>query len=330
MKRKSLLVYIAAVSSLAAGLVLFFRDFLFHENLHTVIAGDVYRSAQPSPEMLERWTRTIGLRSLINLKGANPQDRTEGATTRTAIAAGLDIQYVRLSARRWPSPAEVEQLIAGLDAAPRPVLIHCHGGTDRSGLAAAIALLLEGRGPERAGKQFSLEFGYPGSLLGSDLPGFVESYRDWLANSKQPHTAQRFRAWVRTDYVAYYYEADLEFAPLPVPLRAAQPFTLEVRVTNRSSQPIPMRCTEHEGVRLSLSLRSLEPEGASAGAARERRFCNSAAELAPHASVVVETTEYSLESPGTYEFAADLVDENREHFFADMGSRVARTTFTVH
>ena len=56
-----------------------------------------------------------------------------------ADADQLDVRYVRLSARRWPSPAEIEKLVSHLESAERPVLIHCQGGTDRSGLAAAIA-----------------------------------------------------------------------------------------------------------------------------------------------------------------------------------------------
>lgn len=325
MTRRSI-VCTAIAFILAAAFGINFRSFLFQENLHSVIADDVYRSAQPSPEMLEYWIETIGLRSLINLKGGNLVDRELSASTRTAIAAGLDVQYVRLSARRWPSPAEVERLIASLDTAPRPVLIHCHGGTDRSGLAAAIALLLAGQSLDRASEQFSLEFGYPGALLGSDLPGFLTSYREWLENSGQSHTPGRFRSWVKTDYVAYYYEADLEFSPLPATLRAGEPFALTVRITNRSSQPIPMSCTAGGGVRLSLRLRSLEPD---AGSLNERRFCNRTEALAPQATILVQTSKYELESPGSYEFTADLVDENREHFFADMGSRITRQIVAI-
>jgi protein tyrosine/serine phosphatase len=120
---------------------------------------------------------------VINLKG---QGAGSTAYTQAADAGQLDVRYVRLSARRWPSPAEIEKLVSHLESAERPVLIHCQGGTDRSGLAAAIALLLAGESPELASEQFSLKFGYPGPVLGSDLPGFLASYRAWLSDRNCP------------------------------------------------------------------------------------------------------------------------------------------------
>jgi hypothetical protein len=45
---------------------------------------------------------------------------------------------------------------------------------------------------------------------------------------------------------------------------------------------------------------------------------------------VVVTGTYDIEDPGLYEFSADLVDEFEEHFFADMGSQIARQTIAIH
>ncbi len=239
---------VPGVLTLAALVIFQFGNYLFRGNLHTVIPGQIYRSAEPTPASLARWIESI-------------------------------------------------------------------------------ALLLEGQGLDRASEQFSLKFGYPGSLLGSDLPGFLVSYRDWLASEELSHTAERFRSWVRTEYVAYYYEADLEFSSVPETLRAGEPFSLRISATNRSNQPIPMNCAPGQGVRLSLRLRSLEPGG---GKLRELRFCNRAELLAPAATTVVTAGIYDLGAPGSYEFAADLVDEFEEHFFADMGSQISRHTITIH
>lgn len=300
---------------------------LFDGNLHAVIDGQVYRSAQPAPDQLRHWTETYGLRSLVNLKGGDAPDRDSHDTIAAAREAGLDVGYVRLSARRLPSPAEVERLIDRLDHAPRPVLLHCQGGTDRSGLAAAVALLLAGRSIDAAADQFSLAYGYLGPALGSDLPAFVASYRAWLAANGVEHTPARFRRWVAEDYIAYYYEARLAFEPLPRAAKTGEPFALTLRVTNASPEPIPMSCTEGAGVRLSLRLRRLEAAGHELS---ERRFCRDAQALAPGAQVQIVAGNYRLRDPGRYEFAADLVDEAREHWFADMGSNVGRLTLTVY
>ncbi|MCP5045392.1 MAG: dual specificity protein phosphatase family protein [bacterium] len=325
MKPRKRVVTVFVLVALAV-LVFELRHFLFAGNLHSVIDGAVYRSAQPTPERLRAWTQALGLRSLINLKGGDPNEREDDATARAAVSAGLDVRYVRLSARRWPSPAEVERLITSLDDAPRPILLHCQGGTDRSGLAAAIALLLEGRSLDEASKQFALAYGYPGRALGSDLPGFLTSYRGWLAQRGGAHSPEQFRRWVTQDYVAYYYEAELAFEPLPAHALAGEPFSLTVRITNKSPEPIPMSCTEGAGVRLSLRLRQLEAGGRNLA---ERRFCDEAEPLAPGGQVRVIAGDYRLHPSGRYEFAADLVDEHREHWFEDMGSTVERLTLTV-
>ena len=41
-------------------------------NLHTVIPGRVYRCAQPSPNKLERLVHAHGIRTVLNLRGPNP------------------------------------------------------------------------------------------------------------------------------------------------------------------------------------------------------------------------------------------------------------------
>ncbi|MFT5441665.1 MAG: protein tyrosine/serine phosphatase [Myxococcota bacterium] len=309
------------------GVGFYFQNFLFRENLHTVVEGKLYRSAQPSPEGLSKWIESKGLRSVINLKGGAAEDRASNATIQTALRANLNIQYVRLSARRWPSPAEVEQIITALDTATPPVLLHCQGGTDRSGLASAIAVLLGGQSVDRAREQFAIRYGYPGATLGSDLPGFLESYQHWLDADNVPHTPGRFRRWAATDYVAYFYEAEIEIASPSTRPTAGEAFAFEVRVTNRSAQAIPMHCDEGVGVRLSMRLRVVEPDPRPL---RERRFCSDKGPLAPGASAIITASGYKLGTAGRYEFRADLVDEKNEHLFVDMGSQLATHTITVY
>lgn len=305
---------------------IYFRNFLFRENLHPVIVHDVYRSAQPSPEGLTRAIESIGLRSVINLKNSNPGDRNLETVVQVDGMRKVDFRYVRLSARRLPSPSEVEQVIETLRYAARPVLIHCQNGTDRSGLASAIALLMDGRGVDEARKQFALAYGYPGETFGSDLPDFLDRYQAFLDADGLDHSPERFEAWVHVDYIAYYYEAQLEFILPQQELQAGVPFRLQVRVTNQSDQPIPMRCGEGEGVRVSVRLQALAPNPRKLG---ERRFCKDDRPLAPGEQIVVESDEYRLASAGRYEWTADLVDESKEHFFADMGSVTTKALIDI-
>lgn len=54
-------------------------------NFHSVVAGEVYRSAQPSGATLSRYQRDYGIRTVINLRGENASEawyQDEIATSR--------------------------------------------------------------------------------------------------------------------------------------------------------------------------------------------------------------------------------------------------------
>jgi protein tyrosine/serine phosphatase len=56
---------------------------------------------------------------------------------------------------------EMDDLISLLRQAPKPVLIHCLGGADRSGLVSALYLFaIEGRSPGEAAKELSIWTGH--------------------------------------------------------------------------------------------------------------------------------------------------------------------------
>ena len=131
-------------------------------NYHEVIAGEIYRSAQRSGAELTRRIRQDGIRSVVNLRGSQT-DRgwydEEIAATRAAGGAHFDL---RMSAARHMDRAGAEALVALIRAAPKPVLIHCEGGSDRTGLATALYLAATGHPLDEAGGQLSVRYGFVG------------------------------------------------------------------------------------------------------------------------------------------------------------------------
>lgn len=66
-----------------------------------------------------------------------------------------------MSASEQLPEARARELLELLRRAPKPILIHCQGGADRSGLAAALYLAaIANAGEERAESQMSLRYGH--------------------------------------------------------------------------------------------------------------------------------------------------------------------------
>jgi protein tyrosine/serine phosphatase len=173
-------------------------------NLHWVTA-DVARSAQPYLGFYRVYLRAHGMRSIINLRGPNPGHGWWRRERRMAEGLGLRHFDVRLSSRLLPARASLVALLDALDQAPRPVLIKCSGGQDRSALAAALYLLtLGGAGALAvAQRQFALlpylHLPKRRQLWLREFPGFAveaahgQPVKDWIQNGYDP---AQFAAWL--------------------------------------------------------------------------------------------------------------------------------------
>jgi uncharacterized protein (TIGR01244 family) len=130
-------------------------------NIHEVVAGEVYRSGQLDATDLGALLRDKGIRTVINLRGANPGSAWYRDEVRVTAAAGVNYVSLPMSAVREPDDALLASLISALAAAPKPLLIHCRSGADRTGLAAALYQLLVQRLPAgEADGQLSFRYGH--------------------------------------------------------------------------------------------------------------------------------------------------------------------------
>ncbi|MDR6954006.1 protein tyrosine/serine phosphatase [Ancylobacter sp. 3268] len=129
-------------------------------NFHTVVAGELYRAGQVNADQLAGIQRDYGIKTVINLRGASnhPWYRDEVAESEKLGLTHIDFG---LSAGRELTQKEVEQLIAIMRDAPKPILVHCKGGSDRSGIASALYVAaIAKEGEEAAEWQLSLFYGH--------------------------------------------------------------------------------------------------------------------------------------------------------------------------
>ena len=130
-------------------------------NIHEVEPGLVYRSGQLSAVQLRELIRDKSIRALLNLRGENRGQPWYDSEVSTAREGGVEHIDLHLSATRAPGDAVIERLVKILRFSPKPLLIHCEGGADRTGLAAALyELKVEGKPLAIADEQLSFRFGH--------------------------------------------------------------------------------------------------------------------------------------------------------------------------
>lgn len=176
-RRKILRIGAVAIAATIAGFTAFIAYLNWSGNFHTVVAGEVYRSNQVTPEALASYTADHGIRSVLNLRGAAPGVLWYDNEIAASAALGLEHVDFRMSASHELSDADAAQLIALMREMPKPMLVHWQFGADRTGLAMALYLgAIRGAGESAAGGQLSIWYGHVGLPYVSDAYPMDESW----------------------------------------------------------------------------------------------------------------------------------------------------------
>jgi protein tyrosine phosphatase (PTP) superfamily phosphohydrolase (DUF442 family) len=174
---------------------------LLGANFHIIMPGELYRSGQPSPALLARLVSQYGIRTVINLRGDFEPPEEYQAERRCVRDLHLDYQEAGLWSSLQPTVPEACRLVDALDRATPPVLLHCGGGSDRTGLATTLFLLLRtDTDLPRARMQLSIRYGHFPLGPAVAMDRFVDKYERWLESTGQTHSADRLRWWVRHEY----------------------------------------------------------------------------------------------------------------------------------
>jgi protein tyrosine/serine phosphatase len=122
---------VVLIGSLAAGIG---WDFGIQKNFGTVVPGKMYRSGQPSEAQLDKWIQEYGFKSILVMRGGVPPYEKE-----LAERYGIKIYHVPFSAAKGLGEGQWEAIRPILtDKSNLPILVHCHGGGDRSGIVTVL------------------------------------------------------------------------------------------------------------------------------------------------------------------------------------------------
>lgn len=170
----------------AAVLGVFVGHILAQHNFHVVSAGLIYRSAQLDVAGLTQVVQEHGIKSILNLRGVDGADWYNAETNRSQQLGVAHFDFP-LEAGRELKDEEMDQILAMIDSAPKPMLIHCKSGADRTGLVGALYLYsLEGKSSALAGRELTVLCGHIPYLFWRDTSAMDRSFKRYVNAHAQP------------------------------------------------------------------------------------------------------------------------------------------------
>jgi protein tyrosine/serine phosphatase len=189
--RKVILATLGGIGILGASCAAYAGFLQVTGNFHSVIDGQFYRSAQPTSDELASYIQAHGIKTVINLRGAHPGAAWYDDEVTTAQGLGITHIDFGMSASKTISPEKVQRLVELMASAPKPILIHCLSGADRSGLVAALYVSkVAGLDEDRAEGQLSFYYGHVGIPVVSSAYAMDRSWEDIEAQNKKQAQAE--------------------------------------------------------------------------------------------------------------------------------------------
>lgn len=135
------LMLIAASIACYAGVVRYLG------NVHVVDEGKLYRSARLEPDQLEQVIQRFGIKSILNVRGEALGE--SWYENEISLSKNLHLSHFDygLSAGDPVTIYQIKEIVKIFRDAPKPILVHCEGGADRSGLVSALFLTEIEKGP---------------------------------------------------------------------------------------------------------------------------------------------------------------------------------------
>jgi protein tyrosine/serine phosphatase len=173
---------LAALLAPVGALLIYAAYTLYDANFHVIVRGEAYRSGQMNAAQLTHAIQTYGIKSIVNLRGENPGTAWHQAEIQTAAKWHVTHYDFGFGSGDELTPARLDQLVTLLRRAPKPVLIHCLGGADRSGLAAALyCYAIAGEQPRTAERQLTFWDGHV-PLIRPKVTAMNDSFWRYVTN----------------------------------------------------------------------------------------------------------------------------------------------------
>ncbi|MEW5910313.1 MAG: hypothetical protein AB1659_10975 [Thermodesulfobacteriota bacterium] len=249
------------------------------------------------------------------------------ALTETAQQLGLMHVDLELDAKRAPTRSQLIGLIQHIETLPRPFLIYCRAGIDRSGLASVLALMaVAGKRYEEAKEALFDQWQYLGGMRDNSTGALFAAYEEFCSlKGRGTGGWTGFKEWAIDHFRPYYYYVMIK-APEKLTLSIGKEEEISLMVTNGSYRPIPFADPDKRFTVAAFLGSSVEDKPD-----RELgpRVSISHRNLMPGESVQVIFRISPFQTRGRYHVGFDLIEEDRT-WFARQGSPISRCDLTIN
>ncbi|MEY4724177.1 MAG: hypothetical protein RL043_326 [Pseudomonadota bacterium] len=158
------------------------------------LAGGLYRCNQPSPRRLAFYQRTLGIKSVINLRDVNHYQGWYRIEETACKALGLQLHNVKVFSRGLIDQKDLQLLRDVIEAVELPAIVHCKSGADRAGFFSALFRHFRlGEPVELAQQELSWKYGHFKQAKTGVLDYFFQRF---LADRQH---RQSFADWIGRD-----------------------------------------------------------------------------------------------------------------------------------
>ncbi|WP_234417107.1 fused DSP-PTPase phosphatase/NAD kinase-like protein [Loktanella sp. Alg231-35] len=158
------------------------------------VADGVYRSNHPDHKRFAAYAK-MGITTVLNLRGGS-KDAHYLFEKESCEQLGLHLVSIQMSARKSPHKEPLLRLFSAFETMDRPFLLHCKSGADRTGLVAALYLMIhEGASVAVARKQLSFRYLH----IRRSSTGILDHFLDVYA-ARHAETGIGIIDWIRDEY----------------------------------------------------------------------------------------------------------------------------------